>query len=799
MFKVTARTVLELGSELINSDAIAFYELIKNGIDAGTKNGVSIYFEIVLGRRDYEESKSKILQAIQNEEQNEIITLEELREEISGKLNTEAEEIWDDANALIEKASTLKSLLQALEKINNFNSITISDTGSGMSLAELDTVFLVIGTSSRKNEIDEAVADGKSRPPFIGEKGIGRLSAMRLGDHVSVTTTRKSDTHYNLIDIDWSEFEDASNMIEEVDIKPRMGGKKVEPELSGTDIKIWKLNGDWSERRVDRLAIDDFSLLINPLGNASGQRIAVFWNGKRVNFKRLERNFLSHANALVKGKYRTRDADQELELRIELSNIGFEHPHEVSIETATADDLRGALVGPKAKRRRMNKRDIDYSALDRIGPFDFELYWFNRSILRKSNTTGEYDALRKLLDQWMGVRLYRDDFRVYPYGSEDDDWLELDKTALKSKGYALNRIQLVGQVKIGRLQNPCLIDQTNREGLCHTPEEAILKETVQFAVDRLRDEMNRITKEQKDAKEPFIADETKTADLEKRMKTAIQSIRKIVPSEHREVVQDLELMREEFARYTAQARDRVADMEKDADQQLLAMAGIGLMVEVVAHELTRSAEDALDVLKSLKRKNVPVEIRRRLESLRASMTSISKRLRILDPLSVTGRQRKERFKLDELVNEILEAHEAQFERHQVELKVMLPDRSVQVSAVKGMVVQVLKNLISNSIYWMDIEKQRKMSFRPKLTISFEDNPPRIRFSDNGPGVSKQYRDRIFDLFFSLKDKSRRRGLGLYIAREAAEHNGGALMLDTDALNDEGRYSTFDYRVLGGES
>lgn len=664
-----------------------------------------------------------------------------------------------------------------------------------MSLKELDTVFLVIGTSSRKSEIDAAIAGGKSRAPFLGEKGIGRLSAMRLGDRLSVRTTRANDAHFNLIDIDWAEFDDASKMIEDIDVKPKKGSKKDDPDFSGTDIKIGKLNADWSEKRVDRLAIDDFSLLVNPLGKVSGQRIAVFWNGKRVNIRRLERSFLSHANALVSGKYRLGKAGPELELRIELNNIGFTHPKEVSVEIATADVLHGALVGPKAKRRRMNKRDIDYSALNRVGPFEFELYWFNRSILRKGKSTGEYQALRNLLDQWMGVRLYRDGFRVYPYGSEDDDWLELDKTALASKGYALNRIQLVGQVEIGRLQNPQLVDQTNREGLRQTPEEAILRETVQFAVERLRDEMNRVTKEQKDAKEPFIADETKTADLEKRMKTAIQSIRKVVPSEHREVVQELELMREEFARYAAQARERIADMEKDADQ-MLAMAGIGLMVEVVAHELTRSAEDALDVLNSLKRKSVPDEIRRRLESLRASMTSISKRLRILDPLSVTGRQRKERFNLDELVTEILDAHEAQFERHQIKLNVLLPERSVQVSAVKGMVVQVLENLISNSVYWMDVERQRKMSFRPELTLSVEDNPPRIRFSDNGPGVSKQYKDRIFDLFFSLKDKSRRRGLGLYIAREAAEHNGGALILDPDEFNDEGRFSTFDYRVVG---
>jgi len=795
MFKVTARTILELGSELISSDAIAFYELIKNGIDAGSKNGVTINFDIVMGRRDYQESKSQILRATGGDDDS--LGLDDLKEELLGKLNTEAEKLWGNASELIEEADSYETLLSALDEIDDLNSITISDTGSGMSLKELDTVFLVIGTSSRKSEIDAAIAGGKSHSPFLGEKGIGRLSAMRLGDRLSVRTTKTSNNYYSRIDIDWSEFDDASKMVEDIDVKPKKGKKKDDPDFSGTDIRITKLNADWSERRVDRLAIDDFSLLANPLGRVSGQRIAVFWNGKRINIRRLEKSFLSHANALVRGKYRIGGAGPELELRIELNNIGFEHPQEVSIEIATADVLHGALVGPKGKRQRMNKRDIDYSALNRVGPFDFELYWFNRSILRKGKSTGDYQALRNLLNQWMGVRLYRDNFRVYPYGSENNDWLELDKTALASKGYALNRIQLVGQVEIGRLQNPRLIDQTNREGLRQTPEEAILKETIQFAVERLRDEMKRITKEQKDAKKPFIADETKTVDLEKRMKTAIQSIRKVVPSEHRETVQELELMREEFARYAAQARDRIADMEKDADQ-MLAMAGIGLMVEVVAHELTRSAEDALDVLNSLKRKTVPDEIRRRLESLRASMTSITKRLRILDPLSVTGRQRKERFNLDELLNDILEAHEAQFERHKVALNVLLPDRPVQVSAVKGMVVQVLENLISNSVYWMEVEKQRKMSSRSEITISLEDIPPRIRFSDNGPGITEQYKDRIFDLFFSLKDKSRRRGLGLYIAREAAEHNGGALMLDSETLNDEGRFSTFDYRVVEGE-
>ena len=36
-FRVAARTLLHLGAELISSDAVAFYELIKNGFDAGSR------------------------------------------------------------------------------------------------------------------------------------------------------------------------------------------------------------------------------------------------------------------------------------------------------------------------------------------------------------------------------------------------------------------------------------------------------------------------------------------------------------------------------------------------------------------------------------------------------------------------------------------------------------------------------------------------------------------------------------------------------------------------------------------
>jgi hypothetical protein len=60
LFKISARTVLELGVELISSDVIAFYELIKNAFDAKSPNGAEVRFEIVLRRNQYLKFRSRL-------------------------------------------------------------------------------------------------------------------------------------------------------------------------------------------------------------------------------------------------------------------------------------------------------------------------------------------------------------------------------------------------------------------------------------------------------------------------------------------------------------------------------------------------------------------------------------------------------------------------------------------------------------------------------------------------------------------------------------------------------------------
>lgn len=230
---------------------------------------------------------------------------------------------------------------------------------------------------------------------------------------------------------------------------------------------------------------------------------------------------------------------------------------------------------------------------------------------------------------------------------------------------------------------------------------------------------------------------------------------------------------------------------------MIEMAGVGLMVEVVAHELARASENALKALAQLRGKDVPDNLRAHFNTLQAELKSVSKRVRVLDPMSVSGRQRTEAFSLDEVIRDTIDAHQAQFARSNIQVVLDLPKRPVRVKTVKGMIVQILENLISNSIYWLDLRVAREQRYQPVIKITLESGPPTITFEDNGRGIAPDNREQVFKAFFSLKDTRRRRGLGLFIAREAAQHNGGKLML-SDSVNPEtGRLHRFIFELPTG--
>ncbi len=792
-FRVSARTVLELGAELISSDAVAIFELVKNSIDAGSRSGVELRFCITLTYSAYVE----LLSQIDAEEES----VDDLRSTVLKRCQPSAKaDMLQLLQRSLAKARTHKQLRAALDEVYRATCwIEVRDTGHGMTKDDLLTRYLVIGTPSRKRDIDaaaKAVADGiqkLSAPPYLGEKGVGRLSVMRLGDVLRIDTATEKDRRLNVLEVDWRAFEDLSLMIEDIEIAPVIGDDKVPTTWSGTNIRISQLMGNWGSVRIREVVNRELARLVDPFLTKKRFRIAVFFNDERIDVPHMDEQLLRQAHASAKARYELVKDDSTGQLGPLLHvELMYRVPTDDKKAVSNRIETKTLTLGRSELTTVLDDADdsVPESALTTVGPFEFEAHWYNRRLLTKVDSIGDLKAVRDLQERWAGIMLFRNGYRVFPYGELHDDWLRLDRRALASGGYKLNKQQFVGRAQISRFANPKLIDQTNREGLKDCPEKEVFVELLRYVLHSLlKGFMDDVEDEQRRLRADAETLEKRMVSLESRAKDAIRALTKKHRDsnvELRDVLGLFEEMKDQFEQ--ARALSEQADVDRT---RLVQLAGVGLMLEVVAHELARSTEHALAALGNAESDELPEHVNAALRNLRREMKTIHKRLRVLDPLSVSARQRKETFDLVALAKDSLEGRSPELERQNIKVEVTFTKgKQLMAVGVRGMFVQIIENILSNSMYWLERMKKEQSLFKPKITVAFD--PPRreVTFTDNGPGISPQLREDVFKPFFSTRGKNRRQGLGLYIARDCAEHNGAVLDLSEERTVHKGRLNTF---------
>ena len=793
MFKVTARTVLELGAELISSDAVAIYELVKNAVDARSKTGVTIEMSISMKHSNYVDLLKRIDRVL-SKSTSERWTKDSIASELADIKREVIKRIELSAPAAARReivssvgsAESLVLLRSSLEELyEKHNYIEFRDTGCGMTVDDLIQSYLVIGTPSRRRVLDKDLGSGSEKPTYLGEKGVGRLSVMRLGSKLSVTTATEADKHYNLLEIDWTQFEDLDRMIEDVQLVPRRGARKTPSDYSGTVIRVSALQASWSLKTISEVATWQLARITDPFIKTKRRlRIEIIFNGERVEIPRLERSLLDAAQARAWGTYSVREGSPSLEINLWCGDLGMENPPESSRIFLEKIDLISVTKDADS--------EVAAEALSTVGPFTFELYWYNRLRAKAIDGIGDRQRVLQLLRQWSGVMLFRDGYRVFPYGDDRDDWLGLDRRALASPGYKLNKAQFLGRVEISRTANPKLIDQTNREGLKDCDEKAVLLEALKFVIqNRLRNFLDDVAIRHRASQVSDLGDgESQVKSLRARAMTSLKALERR-HSEESPVLHQLTSIVEELNDYFMQAKERAEQIEDERDR-MIQLAGVGLMLEVVAHELARSTEHTIEILNEAPETMDRGQLSSLFSSLRDEMVTMNKRLRVLDPLSVSGRQRKESFDFAELVSEVFEAHAAQFRRHSVTFSIQNQqgETGPKIHGVRGMFVQILENLIQNSLYWMKLKRSDEADYKPKISIKLGPLPTVMEFRDNGPGIHSSLQDEVFKAFFSTKGKSRRQGLGLFIARDCATHNGMVLYLSPESSVAAGRLNTF---------
>lgn len=781
-FKVTARTLLHLGAELISSDGIAFYELIKNGLDARSKT-VDLSVVVRLPFEAYEYA----LQRLGYIEDDDNEPLEEGDEEglsdLMGYLVTEIVADAPAANDLEAELREAQTAEELLEVVLEANYIDIKDVGEGMSLQDLDDNFLTIGTDNRvRLRRSETKAQQKSRRyPIVGEKGLGRLSAMRLGDRMRVATTKAGDTNWHILKIDWMDFAKAAGgPLADVPVAPHEGRTKTRSSFKGTRIHLSALKEDWTVERLIEIVQRDFGRLVDPFSPDMRLPLTVRFNDIEVPIPEFAKFIFSHAHATLIATYNP-DApdgpvlDGEVNYRLRRRAQKF-HLRTVDLASVT----RGASA----------------ATLKRIGPFTMEVYWFNRRILTKIDGIGDLATVRGLIKQWGGgVMLFRDGFRVHPYGGPDDDWLSLDRDAFSTSGFKVNRGQIVAKADITGRGNKYLVDQTNREGLRDGPEkQAFIKILASVMEQQFREFLNFVDDDLARAERLTLADLNRRIDAEdSRLRQLILNLKRILPkgAESDEVLASLQASVSQIAELHEQVRANADAGERDRNR-LVHLASVGLMIEILAHELWRATNGAIKTVGDARQRSDD-RLAPTLRVLDAQLRTLQKRLKILDPLSTNARQVKEQFDIVEWVRTIVEEFAKQAGRREIKLTVRVVPQGgkLVVSAVRGMIVQVIENLLINSVYWIGQKRKLMGDFDARIDVEIDCDEGVIRVSDNGPGVPADRRERIFDPFFSTKPSGDGRGLGLYISREIAGYHGGRLAMEEPSSEDD-TLNTFEF-------
>lgn len=305
--------------------------------------------------------------------------------------------------------------------------IVIRDDGEGMSLEVLLRHWMEPAGTSKGGARNRRTRLGRR---VLGEKGVGRFAADKLGAHLELVSRGRGEKTEVCASFEWERFNDESLMLTDVENRWE---ERVPREISGhgTVLRVTKLRNQWTERMFRRLSAR-LSRLRSPFDGQKGFSIR-----------------------MVSDEF----PDYSGELR---SDILSQAPYRLEAEF----DGEQTLVTSFNGRRRISQDWTDLPLT--CGPIKIKIYAFDLETESMARI-GPRMEVRAWLKEWSGVSIYRDGFRIWPYGEPHDDWLRLDQRRVNNPVVRLSNNQVVGFVEIGRDVNPELVDQTNREGLIHTP------------------------------------------------------------------------------------------------------------------------------------------------------------------------------------------------------------------------------------------------------------------------------------------------------------------------------------------
>jgi signal transduction histidine kinase len=615
-------------------------------------------------------------------------------------------------------------------------SISVIDDGIGMSLDVIKEAWLEPATISKARETYTA---GGRR--VAGEKGIGRFAAARIAQSMEMTSIAKGKRKKVSVRFDWGVFDNVDKYLDEIECsweeRPASSGEK-----HGTTLHLKDLNDSWGGQQFQKLR-SELSRLVSPDDKDDEFIITL----------ELPERFKDMAGRITPPPV-----------------LGRPH-YKLVGEVDEKGQLRAEYYAPDNKEPVPIDDEILVNGLvPRSGPFHFEFLVWDRDPdslepLADSLSSTVRD-LRRDLDSASGISIYRDSFRVL---LADKDWLGLDLRRVQNPTMRLSNNQIVGSVFISADGNRGLRDQTNREGIVSSPGFEDFKEILITVLSKLEVPRDTHKRGQQPAKPTTGLFESLDIGplrdyVEKRYPDDAEL--KAFLSEHAKAFKHgvIEVQRV-LARYRR-------------------LATLGQIIDVVLHEgmtpvaaISNEVDLAkLDIAHTGEADISGEEMVSHLDTITQQAVVLSTLFKKLGPFSGRKRGRPQKVEIEKLIANAFELFNKEIDEKHVEVR--LPASHTPVTVDEAEMQQIFVNLIDNALFWL--ERPTKEKKRIQVEVLREATELVIVFSDNGPGVREDVRERIFDPYFSTKPDGV--GLGLTIAGETAmEYDGGLELISGGPL------------------
>lgn len=341
--------------------------------------------------------------------------------------------ITDDFIAIYELVKNSYDAYADYVKISfNKNEIIISDNGKGMSKDDLEKKWFAVAYSAKKDKTedqdlkrDSHLNNLKSRRFYAGAKGVGRFSCDRLGEDLELITSKINSNITYKVNVDWREFEkDAQQSFGSIEIPfEEIGNEYIFPQKKphGTILKIKNLNSTWDKGKLQELR-RSLEKLINPFSKVNSFKIEIVAE-EYIDLDKNSGNNLKINGVIDNSILKVLDIKTT---QIDLSLKGD------TITTKIID--RGTLI-------YHIEEPNNYGSI--IDDLEINLYFLNRSA--KIN-------FGKLMDieptNYGNVFLFKNGFRVQPYGNVGDDSWELDNRKQQGYNRFLGTRDLFGKVDL---------------------------------------------------------------------------------------------------------------------------------------------------------------------------------------------------------------------------------------------------------------------------------------------------------------------------------------------------------------